>query len=86
MIRIIRYYSVTLGIGNPPKPFQLDIDTGSDLTWVQCDAPCTGCTLVKNFLLKYELICLLEKKKQLLGSYHAFNFIFAASQQALQAC
>ncbi|XVE95510.1 hypothetical protein REPUB_Repub02eG0103700 [Reevesia pubescens] len=46
------YYSVTVGIGNPPKPFQLDIDTGSDLTWVQCDAPCTGCTLPHDRLYK----------------------------------
>ncbi|XWS21648.1 hypothetical protein CRYUN_Cryun30bG0072400 [Craigia yunnanensis] len=46
------YYSVTLGIGNPPKPFQLDIDTGSDLTLVQCDAPCTGCTLPRDRLYK----------------------------------
>lgn len=38
------YYSSNLNIGNPPKQFNLDIDTGSDLTWVQCDAPCTGCT------------------------------------------
>ncbi|XWS23715.1 hypothetical protein CRYUN_Cryun28dG0038900 [Craigia yunnanensis] len=46
------YYYVTVGIGNPPKPFQLDIDTGSDLTWVQCDAPCTGCTLPHDRLYK----------------------------------
>ncbi|KAG7589244.1 Xylanase inhibitor C-terminal [Arabidopsis suecica] len=39
------YYSVLLQIGNPPKAFEFDIDTGSDLTWVQCDAPCTGCNL-----------------------------------------
>ncbi|CAH8254658.1 unnamed protein product [Arabidopsis lyrata] len=39
------YYSVLLQIGTPPKAFEFDIDTGSDLTWVQCDAPCTGCTL-----------------------------------------
>ncbi|XP_022772331.1 aspartic proteinase Asp1-like [Durio zibethinus] len=60
------YYSVTLRIGNPPKPFELDIDTGSDLTWVQCDAPCTGCTLPpdrlykpakKNFLACKDPIC-----------------------------
>ncbi|KAF7829816.1 aspartic proteinase Asp1-like [Senna tora] len=38
------YYSVSLNIGNPPKAFDLDIDSGSDLTWVQCDAPCKGCT------------------------------------------
>ncbi|XP_022753411.1 aspartic proteinase Asp1-like [Durio zibethinus] len=46
------YYSVTVGIGNPPKAFQLDIDTGSDLTWVQCDAPCTGCSLPRDRLYK----------------------------------
>ncbi|KAL2339772.1 hypothetical protein Fmac_007712 [Flemingia macrophylla] len=39
------YYTVKLAIGNPPKVFELDIDTGSDLTWVQCDAPCSGCTI-----------------------------------------
>ncbi|KAJ4874625.1 Eukaryotic aspartyl protease family protein [Raphanus sativus] len=48
----LRYYYVLLNIGNPPKLFDLDIDTGSDLTWVPCDAPCNdpcdapcnGCT------------------------------------------
>ncbi|CAF2319058.1 BnaA10g08830D [Brassica napus] len=39
------YYSVSLQIGNPPKDFTFDVDTGSDLTWVQCDAPCSGCTV-----------------------------------------
>ncbi|XP_042509561.1 aspartic proteinase Asp1-like [Macadamia integrifolia] len=33
-------YYVTFNIGNPPKPYYLDFDTGSDLTWLQCDAPC----------------------------------------------
>lgn len=46
------YYSVSLNIGRPPKAFDLDIDTGSDLTWVQCDAPCTGCTKPRNSLYK----------------------------------
>ncbi|RWR90256.1 aspartic proteinase Asp1-like protein [Cinnamomum micranthum f. kanehirae] len=36
-------FYVTLYIGNPPKPYYLDVDTGSDLTWVQCDAPCRNC-------------------------------------------
>ncbi|KAJ4700708.1 aspartic proteinase Asp1-like [Melia azedarach] len=44
------YYSVSLQIGNPPKTFDLDIDTGGDLTWVQCDAPCKGCTMPRNAL------------------------------------
>jgi hypothetical protein len=47
------YYSVNVNIGHPPKQFDLDIDTGSDLTWVQCDAPCTGCTKV-NFPVDYD--------------------------------
>ncbi|KAL9396122.1 hypothetical protein Peur_010375 [Populus x canadensis] len=46
------HYSVILNIGNPPKAFDLDIDTGSDLTWVQCDAPCKGCTKPLDKLYK----------------------------------
>ncbi|KAL9356465.1 hypothetical protein Peur_049718 [Populus x canadensis] len=38
------YYNVTLNIGQPSKPYFLDVDTGSDLTWLQCDAPCVQCT------------------------------------------
>ncbi|GFP82046.1 aspartic proteinase asp1 [Phtheirospermum japonicum] len=30
------YYTVTISIGNPPAQFVLDVDTGSDLTWVPC--------------------------------------------------
>ncbi|KAL3729099.1 hypothetical protein ACJRO7_033665 [Eucalyptus globulus] len=37
-------YNTTLFIGQPPKPYFLDPDTGSDLTWLQCDAPCVQCT------------------------------------------
>ncbi|CAA6660431.1 unnamed protein product [Spirodela intermedia] len=37
-------YFVSLSIGNPPKPYFLDVDTGSDLTWLQCDAPCISCS------------------------------------------
>uniref|UniRef100_A0A0D6R1R2 Peptidase A1 domain-containing protein n=1 Tax=Araucaria cunninghamii TaxID=56994 RepID=A0A0D6R1R2_ARACU len=36
-------YYVTMSIGNPPKPYHLDVDTGSDITWLQCDAPCRSC-------------------------------------------
>lgn len=36
------YYTYML-VGNPPRPYFLDVDTGSDLTWIQCDAPCTSC-------------------------------------------
>lgn len=50
-----RYYFVTLKIGHPPKQYDLDIDSGSDLTWVQCDAPCTGCTKV-NFYIRFKKI------------------------------
>ncbi|KAB1210497.1 Aspartic proteinase Asp1 [Morella rubra] len=40
----IGFYNVTLNIGQPSKPYFLDPDTGSDLTWLQCDAPCVHCT------------------------------------------
>ncbi|KAF7816840.1 Aspartic proteinase Asp1 [Senna tora] len=46
------YYTVSLNIGYPPKLYDLDIDSGSDLTWVQCDAPCRGCTKPRDQLYK----------------------------------
>ncbi|PIM99874.1 Aspartyl protease [Handroanthus impetiginosus] len=46
------YYYVTISIGQPPKPYFLDIDTGSDLTWLQCDAPCKKCTPSPHSLYK----------------------------------
>ncbi|CAL5206624.1 unnamed protein product [Lathyrus oleraceus] len=46
------YYTVSLNIGYPPKIYDLDIDSGSDLTWVQCDAPCNGCTKPREQLYK----------------------------------
>ncbi|KAG8387994.1 hypothetical protein BUALT_Bualt02G0078900 [Buddleja alternifolia] len=39
---VVLYYTY-LHFGNPPRPYFLDVDTGSDLTWIQCDAPCTSC-------------------------------------------
>ncbi|KAG7987023.1 hypothetical protein I3843_03G111800 [Carya illinoinensis] len=39
----IGFYNVTLHIGQPSKPYFLDPDTGSDLTWLQCE-PCFACT------------------------------------------
>ncbi|TMW89174.1 hypothetical protein EJD97_017560 [Solanum chilense] len=32
-------YQVILNVGQPPRPYFLDVDTGSDLTWLQCDIP-----------------------------------------------
>ncbi|KAG6591878.1 Aspartic proteinase Asp1, partial [Cucurbita argyrosperma subsp. sororia] len=46
------HFTASVNVGNPPKVFDLDIDTGSDVTWVQCDAPCTGCTLPRDKLYK----------------------------------
>ncbi|XP_057970806.1 aspartic proteinase Asp1 [Malania oleifera] len=38
------FYYVQINVGQPPNPYFLDPDTGSDLTWLQCDAPCVRCT------------------------------------------
>lgn len=38
------FYYVPINVGEPAKPYFLDPDTGSDLTWLQCDAPCVHCT------------------------------------------
>ncbi|KAM0914517.1 hypothetical protein ACQ4PT_011455 [Festuca glaucescens] len=36
-------YLVDLAIGTPPLPITAVLDTGSDLIWTQCDAPCRKC-------------------------------------------
>ncbi|NP_001292779.1 Aspartic proteinase Asp1 [Zea mays] len=46
------HYYVTMNIGNPAKPYFLDVDTGSDLTWLQCDAPCRSCNKVPHPLYR----------------------------------
>ncbi|KAL3641250.1 hypothetical protein CASFOL_016218 [Castilleja foliolosa] len=46
------YYYVTVSVGQPPQNYYLDIDTGSDLTWLQCDAPCMKCTPAPHDLYK----------------------------------
>ncbi|KAM0821520.1 hypothetical protein ACQ4PT_072146 [Festuca glaucescens] len=46
------HYYVTMNIGDPAKPYFLDVDTGSDLTWLQCDAPCQSCNKVPHQLYK----------------------------------
>ncbi|XP_010500446.1 PREDICTED: aspartyl protease APCB1 [Camelina sativa] len=47
------YYTRIL-VGKPEDGhyYHLDIDTGSDLTWIQCDAPCTSCAKGANQLYK----------------------------------
>lgn len=45
-------YYVVAYIGNPPKEYFLDVDTGSDLTWLQCDAPCRSCAKTFHQLYK----------------------------------
>ncbi|XP_066339468.1 aspartic proteinase Asp1-like isoform X2 [Miscanthus floridulus] len=46
------HYYVTMNIGNPAKPYFLDVDTGSDLTWLQCDGPCRSCNKVPHPLYR----------------------------------
>ncbi|XP_044969816.1 aspartic proteinase nepenthesin-1-like [Hordeum vulgare subsp. vulgare] len=36
-------YLVDLAIGTPPLPITAVLDTGSDLIWTQCNAPCRKC-------------------------------------------
>uniref|UniRef100_A0A0D6R4R2 Peptidase A1 domain-containing protein n=1 Tax=Araucaria cunninghamii TaxID=56994 RepID=A0A0D6R4R2_ARACU len=45
-------YYITLYIGIPPQPYFMDVDTGSDLTWLQCNAPCRKCAQGPHQLYK----------------------------------
>ncbi|XP_027357588.1 aspartyl protease APCB1 [Abrus precatorius] len=71
-------YFTILHVGNPPKRYFLDVDTGSDLTWIQCDAPCRSCGKGAHVLYKptrsnvvpfMDSLCLDVKENQKNG-YH----------------
>ncbi|KAG5536218.1 hypothetical protein RHGRI_023862 [Rhododendron griersonianum] len=55
------YFTYML-LGSPPKPYYVDIDTGSDLTWIQCDAPCVSCAKVTR-----------NKQKFMQGAHPLYN-------------
>ncbi|XP_021317604.1 aspartic proteinase Asp1 [Sorghum bicolor] len=49
------HFYVTMNIGEPAKPYFLDIDTGSNLTWIKCHAtpgPCKTCNKVPHPLYR----------------------------------
>ena len=61
---LIYYFTLTVGsitdsslLEIHPGPYFLDVDTGSDLTWIQCDASCTNCAKVrKKFISAHQYI------------------------------
>ncbi|KAK1628236.1 hypothetical protein QYE76_002551 [Lolium multiflorum] len=63
-------YYVAMSIGNPPKPYFLDVDTGSDLTWLQCDAPCVSCSKVPHPLYRPTKNKLVPCVDQMCASLH----------------
>uniref|UniRef100_A0A6M2EEH5 Peptidase A1 domain-containing protein n=1 Tax=Populus davidiana TaxID=266767 RepID=A0A6M2EEH5_9ROSI len=69
------YFTYML-VGSPPQPYYLDFDTGSDLTWIQCDAPCTSCAKGANAWYKprrgnivppKDLLCMEVQRNQKAG-------------------
>ena len=51
---LLSHFYVTMNIGEPAKPYFLDIDTGSNLTWLECNAvekgPCLTCNKARSLL------------------------------------
>lgn len=58
-------YFTYMIVGNPPRRYYLDMDTGSDLTWIQCDAPCSSCAKGANPLYKPRMGNILPYKDSL---------------------
>ncbi|KAK9162293.1 hypothetical protein Syun_003195 [Stephania yunnanensis] len=67
----VGYYYAEVYIGNPPKPYYLDIDSGSDLTWLQCDAPCVSCPQVPHPLYKLTRNALVVCTETMCKSLHS---------------
>lgn len=78
-------YYVTMLVGNPSKPYFLDVDSGSDLTWVKCDAQGTSCAKGPHPLYKPKKGSVVLGKDPLCaavkaGSVHNHNHKGASEQ------
>ncbi|WOK91800.1 aspartic proteinase-like protein 2 [Canna indica] len=49
----IGLYFTRVRLGNPPKEFYVQIDTGSDILWVTCN-PCSGCPISSGLDIQLE--------------------------------
>ncbi|RDY03694.1 Aspartyl protease APCB1, partial [Mucuna pruriens] len=75
-------YFTILRVGNPPKSYFVDVDTGSDLTWMQCDAPCRSCgkgahvpykPTRSNIVPSMDSLCLDVQKNQKNGHHESLQ-------------
>ncbi|RZC94439.1 hypothetical protein C5167_026170 [Papaver somniferum] len=69
----IGYYYVEMGIGYPPKRYYLDIDTGSDLTWLHCDAPCKNCPKAPHPLYRLNKNSLVPCAESVCAELHSLE-------------
>ncbi|CAN6362494.1 unnamed protein product [Urochloa humidicola] len=66
-------FHVTMRIGDPPKPYFLDIDTGSVLTWVECNVgkdSCKRCNKVPHPLYTATMDKVVRRENQLCKALH----------------
>ncbi|MCO5606660.1 hypothetical protein L7F22_060849 [Adiantum nelumboides] len=64
-------YYVLAKFGNPSREYYLDMDTGSDLTWLQCDAPCSSCAKGPHPLYKPRKANLVDCSEAVCSSVQA---------------
>lgn len=57
------HFFVTMNISDPAKPYFLDIDTGSTLTWLQCDYPCINCNKAHSLFYPRLIGSFVQKNK-----------------------
>lgn len=50
---LVGLYFTKVKLGNPPKEFYVQIDTGSDVLWVSCN-PCSGCPTSSGLPIQLE--------------------------------
>ncbi|XP_057781887.1 aspartic proteinase 36-like [Salvia miltiorrhiza] len=50
---LVGLYFTRVKLGNPPKEFYVQIDTGSDVLWVSC-TPCSGCPTSSGLQIQLE--------------------------------
>lgn len=78
-------YYAQLGLGNPPQQYYVQVDTGSDILWVNC-VPCDKCPKSSGLGVR---LTLYDPDKSNSGSTIACNQPFcdlASQTQSVQGC
>lgn len=82
-VRLCRLYFTKVRLGSPPRDFNVQIDTGSDILWVACSS-CTDCPQNSGLGVNSYYFCCYMKVS--IFDYSNFKFAFQIGPMLSHSC